>query len=54
VEVNGEEELAVKSGRVLGARGLEGSFRVEREGALLAVYRDDGAEARAEVVLCGA
>jgi tRNA pseudouridine55 synthase len=54
VEVDGEEELAVRSGRVLGARGLEGSFRVEREGALLAVYRDDGAEAKAEVVLCGA
>jgi tRNA pseudouridine55 synthase len=55
VEVDGEEEvLAVRSGRVLRARDLEGSFRVEREGALLAVYRDDGAEARAEVVLCGA
>jgi tRNA pseudouridine55 synthase len=54
VEVDGEEEMAVRSGRVLGARGLEGSFRVEREGILLAVYRDHGAEARAEVVLCGA
>jgi tRNA pseudouridine55 synthase len=54
VEVGGEEELAVRSGRALAARGLEGSFRVEWEGALLAVYRDDGAEARAEVVLCGA
>jgi tRNA pseudouridine55 synthase len=54
VEVDGEEELTVRSGRVLEARGLEGSFRVEREGDLLAVYRDDGAEARAEVVLSGA
>jgi tRNA pseudouridine55 synthase len=53
VEVDCEEELAVRSGRTLRARGLEGSFRVEWEGALLAVYRDDGAEARAEVVLCG-
>lgn len=53
VEVDGEEEIAIRSGRVLRARGLEGSFRVEREGVLLAVYRDDGAEARAEVVLCG-
>jgi tRNA pseudouridine55 synthase len=53
VEVDGEEELAVRSGRALRARGLEGNFRVEWEGALLAVYRDDGSEARAEVVLCG-
>jgi tRNA pseudouridine55 synthase len=53
VEVDGEEEMAIRSGRVLRARGLDGSFRVEREGVLLAVYRDDGAEARAEVVLCG-
>jgi tRNA pseudouridine55 synthase len=54
VEVDSEEELAVRSGRTLGARGLEGSFRVERGGVLLAVYREDGAEARAEVVLCAA
>jgi tRNA pseudouridine55 synthase len=53
VEVDGEEALAIRSGRALGARGLEGSFRVEREGALLAVYRDEGEEASAEVVLCG-
>ena len=54
VEVDSEEELAVRSGRTLGVRGLEGSFRVERGGVLLAVYREDGAEARAEVVLCAA
>ena len=52
VEVDEEGELAVRSGRVLPAQGLGGSFRVEREGALLGVYRDDGI-ARAEVVLCG-
>jgi tRNA pseudouridine55 synthase len=52
VEVDEEGELAVRSGRVLPAQGLEGSFRVEREGALLGVYRDNGV-ARAEVVLCG-
>ena len=54
VEVDGEEELAVRSGRTLVARGLEGSFRVERGGVLLAVYREAGAVARAEVVLCAA
>ena len=54
VEVGEEGELAVRSGRVLPAQGLEGSFRVEHGGTLLGVYRDDGSEARAEVVLCGA
>lgn len=53
VEVDEEGEDAVRSGRVLPGRGLGGSFRVEREGVLLAVYREEGAEARAEVVLCG-
>ena len=53
MEVDEEGEQAVRSGRVLPAQGIGGSFRVEREGALLGVYRDDGAEARAEVVLCG-
>jgi tRNA pseudouridine55 synthase len=54
VEVGEEVELAVRRGRVLPAQGLGGSFRVERGSALLGVYRDAGAEARAEVVLCGA
>jgi tRNA pseudouridine55 synthase len=53
VEVGEEGELAVRSGRALPAQGLRGSFRVEREGALLAVYRDGAGGARAEVVLCG-
>jgi tRNA pseudouridine55 synthase len=53
VEVDEDGELAVRSGRMLPAQGLGGSFRVEREGVLLGVYRDDGA-ARAEVVLWGA
>jgi tRNA pseudouridine55 synthase len=52
VEVDEEGELAARSGRVLPAQGLEGSFRVEREGTLLGVYRDNGV-ASAEVVLCG-
>jgi tRNA pseudouridine55 synthase len=53
VEVDGEEAKDVRSGRTLRAVRLEGSFRVEWEGALLAVYKDHGPEARAEVVLCG-
>jgi tRNA pseudouridine55 synthase len=48
-----DEEWAVRSGRVLPAGGIVGSFRVQRGGKLLAVYRGDGEMARAEVVLCG-
>ena len=51
--VDAEGERLVASGRVLRANGMMGSFRVEREGELLAVYRGDGEVARAEVVLCG-
>jgi tRNA pseudouridine55 synthase len=39
-------------GRRLERAGIEGSYRVMSGGELLAVYRDDGDEARAEVVLC--
>jgi tRNA pseudouridine55 synthase len=53
VEVDEEGERAVRSGRVLGLGGMEGSFRVERRGKLLAVYRGEGEVSRAEVVLCG-
>ncbi len=42
----------VCNGRRLGALGVEGSCRVVCGGELLAVYRDEGAGARAEVVLC--
>jgi tRNA pseudouridine55 synthase len=51
--VDAEGERLVASGRVLRADGMMGSFRVERNGELLAVYRGDGEVARAEVVLCG-
>ncbi len=54
VEVDTEGEAAVASGRRLPLSGISGSFRVEREGTLLAVYRDEVEEARPEVVLCGA
>ena len=39
-------------GRRLERAGLEGSYRVMSGDEFLAVYRDDGEEARAEVVLC--
>ncbi len=52
VEVTVEERVAVCNGRKFGAFGVEGSYRVMAGGELLAVYRDEGAEARAEVVLC--
>ena len=52
VEVAAEERVAVCNGRKFGAFGVEGSYRVLAGGELLAVYRDEGAEARAEVVLC--
>jgi tRNA pseudouridine55 synthase len=51
--VDAEGERFVRSGRVLRASGMMGSFRVERGGQLLAVYRGNGEMARAEVVLCG-
>jgi tRNA pseudouridine55 synthase len=54
VEVGEVGERAVRNGRALPARGAGGSFRVERGCVLLGVYRDAEAEARAEVVLCGA
>ena len=42
----------VSHGRRLESAGISGSYRVMSEGELLAVYRDEGEEARAEVVLC--
>ncbi|WP_269479210.1 tRNA pseudouridine(55) synthase TruB [Rubrobacter xylanophilus] len=54
VEADEGRARAVASGRGLRvAGGLEGSFRVERGGELLAVYRAEGGRARPEVVLCG-
>ena len=52
MEVAAGDRAAVCNGRKLGAFGVEGSYRVMAGGELLAVYRDEGAEARAEVVLC--
>jgi tRNA pseudouridine55 synthase len=51
-EVSGRERIRVCNGRPLEASGSLGSFRVEAGGELLAIYRDEGGSARAEVVLC--
>ncbi len=53
VEVSEGERSGVCNGRPLRAFGVGGSCRVEAGGELLAIYRDDGRGARAEVVLCG-
>ena len=54
VEVGVRGRVGVCNGRKLKAFGVEGSYRVMAGGELLAVYRDEGPEARAEVVLCAA
>ena len=53
IQVDREGEWAVRSGRVLSAGGMVGTFRVQRGCELLALYWGDGETARAEVVLCG-
>ncbi len=52
VEVPVETRRAVCSGQKLPRFGVGGSYRVLADGELLAVYRDEGDLARAEVVLC--
>jgi tRNA pseudouridine55 synthase len=52
VEVRLSERSGVCNGLPLGALGCLESFRVEVGGELLAIYRDEGEGARAEVVLC--
>lgn len=53
VEVEGEMARGVRNGRPMGVSGIEGSFRVEIGGELLAVYAGSGGVARPEVVLWG-
>ena len=52
VAVSEEVGEMVCHGRKLEVFGVEGSYRVVCGGELLAIYRDEGGEARAEVVLC--
>ncbi len=52
VELGQEEARAVSHGRILAPSGLEGPHAVfDLDGRLLAVYRDEGAKARPQVVL---
>lgn len=51
VEVSDSRRREVCNGRSLGRSG-KGVFRVECDGELLAIYRDENGEARPEVVLC--
>lgn len=50
IEIANKKEI--KTGQKIKSRGIKGSFRVELNGELLAIYRDEGEIARAEVVLC--
>jgi tRNA pseudouridine55 synthase len=52
VDVSGAGREAVCHGRRMERGGVEGSYRVMCGGELLAVYRVEGDEGRAEVVLC--
>ncbi len=55
VELDVEEARAASHGRILGPSGVAGPYGVyARGGALIGVYRDDGAKARPEVVLAPA
>jgi tRNA pseudouridine55 synthase len=52
VAVSGVGRALVCHGRPMERRDVEGSYRVMYGEELLAVYRDEGDEGRAEVVLC--
>lgn len=54
VTVGEDERDDVLHGRSIAARGIPGSFRVQFDGELLAIYRDEEGRARPEVVLCAA
>ncbi len=54
VVVDEEEREDVLHGRSIASRGIPGSFRVQFDGELLAIYRDEEGRARPEVVLCAA
>ena len=54
VQVGERERRGVVNGREISSPGVSGSFRVESEGKLLAIYKGDGTKGVAEVVLCAA
>jgi len=52
IDLDAEEATAASHGRILGPAGIEGPYAVFGPGgALIGVYRDDGAKARPEVIL---
>lgn len=54
VQVGDKERREVGYGREISAPGMLGSFRVESNGGLLAIYSGDGTKGTPEVVLCAA
>ncbi len=54
VQVGERERRGVVNGREITSSGVSGSFRVESEGELLAIYGGDGTRGVPEVVLCAA
>ncbi|MGB3634338.1 MAG: tRNA pseudouridine(55) synthase TruB [Rubrobacteraceae bacterium] len=54
VQVGDRERRSVSNGREISSSGISGSFRVEGDGELLAIYSGDGTKASPEVVLCAA
>ena len=52
LEVEPEEARVARHGSILGPAGIEGPYAVfDPEGALVAIYRDDGPKARPEMVV---
>ena len=54
VQVGERERRGVSNGRGISCSGIVGSFRVEHDGELLAIYSGDGTKGSPEVVLCAA
>lgn len=55
VDLEAEEARAAGHGRILGAAGIRGPYAVfDPEGALVGIYRDDGAKGRPEMILAAA
>lgn len=52
ISVEENEKQDVHHGRSITVRGVTGSFRIQYDGELLAIYRDEERFARPEVVLC--
>ena len=54
LELEPEEARVARHGSILGPTGIEGPYAVfDPDGALVAIYRDDGPKARPEMVLAG-